>query len=746
MQPIKYLMIVAFAFLCPFLQGQEPPSAIVSPDSLNALLIKADKKLATYNYKEAIETTSLLIKEAARAKDSINLAEGYDILGSIYYEIKDTIQAREKFEKGLDIAKKIKSDRLTALLYTNLGNIFSENIQFYEKGITFYKKSIEINDRIGQKSENLTPYVNIGWTYLDQEKGNVALPFLLKAKKLIEQDSSDYYSSAQIKYLLGRYHLQKKNYQLAETSLLEAIHIAEPRKILVESVESYAMLGKLYAETGDYEKAYASLDKYKALSQELYKLEKISEIEVASAQFNLQQYQRDLETAKKEKEYSDQLIAGSKKTTIIFVIASLVFLAAFIIIYRMLGVRRKYIKRLREKNYQLIEAKEKAEHLSKLKTQFFSTVSHELRTPLYGVIGIASILLEDDKIKTHRDDLKSLKFSADYLLALINDVLLLNKMDASRIRLEHTSFKLSTLLKSIARSFEFSLEQNNNKLHLDIDKQLPQRFIGDSVRLSQILMNLIGNAIKFNEEGNIWVTIKHQKKTLQGYYRAEFIIKDDGIGIPKNKQASIFEEFSQVENRNYNYQGTGLGLPIVKKLLALYGSEIKLESEVDVGTTFSFILDLEPAKLQEKEEIDIFSEEENNNELEIVNTQVLVVDDNRINQKITQKILENRNFKCTLANDGEEAIVLTKTTTYDLILMDIHMPNIDGIDATKAIRAFNKVTPIIALTAVEIDEIRQKILDAGMNDIILKPYDVSQFITTILKNLKPYSEAKIQDG
>lgn len=746
MQRVKYVMIVAFTLLCPFAQGQESSSAIVSSDSLNALLIKADKKLTTYSYKEAIETTSLLIKEATKAKDSIHLAEGYDILGSIYYEIKDTIQAREKFEKGLDIAKKIKSDRLTALLYTNLGNIFSENFQFYEKGIAFYKKSIEINDRIGQKSENLTPYVNIGWTYLDQEKENVALPFLLKAKKLIEQDSSDYYSSAQIKYLLGRYHLQKKNYKLAEASLLEAIHIAEPRKILVESVASYAMLGKLYAETGDYEKAYAALDSYKTLSQELYKLEKISEIEVASAQFNLQQYQRDLETAKKEKEYSDQLIAGSKKTAIIFVIASLVFLAAFIIIYRMLGVRRKYIKRLREKNYQLIEAKEKAEHLSKLKTQFFSTVSHELRTPLYGVIGIASILLEDDKIKTHRDDLTSLKFSADYLLALINDVLLLNKMDASRIRLEHTSFKLSTLLKSIARSFEFSLEQNNNKLHLDIDEQLPKRFIGDSVRLSQILMNLIGNAIKFNEEGNIWVTIKHLKTTTKGYYRAEFIIKDDGIGIPKNKQESIFEEFSQVKNRNYNYQGTGLGLPIVKKLLALYGSEIKLESEVDVGTTFSFILDLEPSKLHDKEEIDIFSVEENNNELEIVNTHVLVVDDNRINQKITQKILENRNFTCTLANDGEEAIVLAKTTTYDLILMDIHMPNIDGIEATKAIRGFNKITPIIALTAVEIDEIRQKILDAGMNDIILKPYDVSQFITTILKNLKSYSEAKIQEG
>ena len=160
-------------------------------------------------------------------------------------------------------------------------------------------------------------------------------------------------------------------------------------------------------------------------------------------------------------------------------------------------------------------AKDNAERLSQLKTQFFSTVSHELRTPLYGVIGLASILLED-KTSKNKEDLKSLKFSADYLLALINDVLLLNKMDANGVILEKTAYRLSSLTKSITRSFEFSLEQNNNKIHLHIDENLPDKQVGDYVRLSQILMNLIGNAIKFNENGNIWVSIDLLEKTKTG--------------------------------------------------------------------------------------------------------------------------------------------------------------------------------------------------------------------------------------
>jgi signal transduction histidine kinase/ActR/RegA family two-component response regulator len=464
-----------------------------------------------------------------------------------------------------------------------------------------------------------------------------------------------------------------------------------------------------------------------------FEADKLREVHAASARFNIKEFERTIASAKKEQIINDKLIEKSKDLRNIFIIASIILLIALIAIFFAFKSRKKYIKRLHEKNNQLMAAKDNAERLSQLKTQFFSTVSHELRTPLYGVIGLASILLEDGAAN-NKEDLKSLKFSADYLLALINDVLLINKMDANGITLEKTSYRLSSLAKSITRSFEFSLEQNNNKIHLHIDKNLPEKQVGDYVRLSQILMNLIGNAIKFNEDGNIWVSIDLIEKTKEGLYTTKFTIKDDGIGIPVSKQKTIFEEFSQVENRNYNYQGTGLGLPIVKKLLTLYGSQIMLESDMGKGSIFTFTINLEANTSEENKE-----EKENYKEGDAIhifeNLHILVVDDNRINQKITQKILEKRQFRCSLADDGEQAITLVKENNYDLILMDIHMPKVDGVEATKAIRKFNKEVPIVALTAVELDEMRATIMNSGMNDIILKPYDISQFLTTILRNL-----------
>ncbi|MFT5231867.1 MAG: CheY-like chemotaxis protein/two-component sensor histidine kinase, partial [Patiriisocius sp.] len=341
---------------------------------------------------------------------------------------------------------------------------------------------------------------------------------------------------------------------------------------------------------------------------------------------------------------------------------------------------------------------------------------------------------EDEKLNSHKDDLKSLKFSADYLLALINDVLTLNKADANGMKLEKAPFILTKLVKNITNSFTFSLQQNNNKIQVRIDDALPIYLIGDSVKLSQILMNLVGNAVKFNENGTIEIVIKSLSKNKDGLYKTQFFIKDNGIGIPLEKQQSIFEEFSQIESNNYNYQGTGLGLPIVKKLLNLYNSEIDLQSSPGNGAIFSFIIDLEENTSISKEVLEV-----NAVDTPVMsvseNMHILIVDDNKINQKVTQRILEARHFKTTLANDGLQAIEQVQNKKFNLILMDIHMPKMGGIEATEKIRIYNKNIPIIALTAVEIEEARARIIASGMNDIILKPYDVSQFLTTILRHL-----------
>jgi len=416
---------------------------------------------------------------------------------------------------------------------------------------------------------------------------------------------------------------------------------------------------------------------------------------------------------------------------VVMVFSSIGMIFILVFLYKVNRDRQNLIEKLKFKNVQFRDAKIEAERLSLLKTRFFSTVSHEIRTPLYGVIGLTSLLLEDKSLNKHKGDLKSLKFSADYLLALINDVLQMNKMESNEVKLENVVFSLKDLMKSIVNSFEFTRVQNKNNIVLEIDPNIPPFLIGDSVRLSQVLMNLVGNAMKFTERGNIHILAK-QLDSSEGKSSIYFEIKDDGPGIPESKKKVIFEEFSQLENSNYNYQGTGLGLPIVKKLLKLFDSRIKLASKEGEGSIFIFTIDFKvdnSIKEAEKVKEEVYATDYTGRK------KILIVDDNRINQVVTKRILEKKDFDCEVAGDGHTAIERVKTGSFDLVLMDVNMPGISGLEASKEIRNFNKNIPILALTAVEVEEIREEIQGAGMSGFIIKPYDVQQFYQIIYKNL-----------
>lgn len=735
LQPTLQLLIL---FCCaPILLAQ---NSSTETDRLEKLLDDAYTQYYEYEYKKALESCLSLLNEARAAGNDYYIFRAYNKLGSIHNSVKDTAHSRIYFEKALQHALEIKSDSLISWGYNDLANVYAEDPLRYLKTITLYKEGIKVNQRAGLDDyENLTLYMNIGWTYLDVERPDAAFPYLQKTKELSKQKKQHPLFLINLDILFGRYYfytdpISERAIQILEETAGRAVK----GNYLEQAATSYKYLAKLYNNSGDLALANSSLLKQLELKEKLHKHQMEAQLNEATAKFELQQYQNDLAVARNEQVYADRLVAKSRLLVVIFAVAFIILFSALVVFYKSLKARKRFISKLHDKNVELTRAKEKAERLSLLKTQFFSTVSHELRTPLYGVIGISSLLLDNKKLNDHRNDLQSLKFSADYLLALINDVLTLNKIEANGIRLEHNAFHMGTLMNNIIRSFAFGLEQNNNQLHLRIDSALPDSFVSDSVRLSQILMNLVGNAVKFNENGNIWVTIHNMGETKSGNYKVYFEVKDDGIGIPKEQKNAIFEEFSQMENKNYNYQGTGLGLSIVKKLLSVFGSEIRLESELGAGATFSFEIEMEaiPSSVVEARELSHETYETLTAEEHFFdNFHILVVDDNKINQKITQKILETRNFQCSLANDGEEAIVLTREGKFDLILMDIHMPRMNGIEATKIIREFDQSTPIVALTAVEVAEMRKSILESGMNDIILKPYDVSQFLNTLFRNL-----------
>lgn len=733
-----YKRILLTILVCIFGQTLLAQERSISEDSLKILLGKTYDYYYDYDYKNAIEVSGLILDEASRIDDNYYISLAYCRLGAIHSAINDTAKSRDYYHKSLENALLTKQDTFIAAVYNDLGNVYAEDPVLYQKGIDYYKKNIEINTASNAPEvNNLASTMNIAWTYLDLKQLEKAYPYLLEAQELSKIKEQHPLLYINLNILFGRYYFYTNaDSLLTENILKEAAAQAENSNYLEQAAQAHDYLVKFYQREANPEAALESLTKQKEFEDRLHEIQREHELVEASAKFKLEQYQSDLEAAQNEQELSNALIKKTKLLSIIFIIASIIFLIAFIAFFLLFKTRKSYIKTLAHKNKELTIAKNEAEKLSKLKTQFFSTVSHELRTPLYGVIGLSSILLEDKRLKSHKEDLKSLKFSADYLMALINDVLILNKMDANGVVLEQTPFRLKSLIKNISKSFTFSLEQNNNKIHVHIDKEIPKILVGDSIRLSQILMNLVGNAVKFNENGNIWISIDLIEINDAGAYRTKFTIKDDGIGIPEFKQRSIFEEFSQVKNSNYNYQGTGLGLPIVKRLLALHGSTINLESKEGEGATFTFELSLKPGKIVESDDTplinasDVVFEESLEESLHI-----LVVDDNKINQKITQKILETRNFKCSLADNGEAAVALVRENNYNLVLMDIHMPGIGGIEATKQIRKFNKRIPILALTAVEADEIREEIVASGINDIILKPYDIAQFLSIILRNL-----------
>jgi len=253
-------------------------------------------------------------------------------------------------------------------------------------------------------------------------------------------------------------------------------------------------------------------------------------------------------------------------------------------------------------NDDLKIAKEKAEEVSSLKSQFVSTISHELRTPLYGVVGITNILSEENKELEDSPHLKALKFSAQYLLALVNDILQINKIEEKRVVLEHVPFTIQEEIQTIIHSLQFIANNNGNSIFVEVDSRIPKCLLGDKLRLSQIIMNLVGNALKFTKNGNVIIKVNLiDVKDNLNYI--EFQVIDNGIGIEKEDLDKIYEKFVQVGRKADDYQGTGLGLSIVKNLIGLFGSKIEVESKINHGTSFKFTIAFEKLVLKQKKTI-----------------------------------------------------------------------------------------------------------------------------------------------
>lgn len=376
---------------------------------------------------------------------------------------------------------------------------------------------------------------------------------------------------------------------------------------------------------------------------------------------------------------------------------------------------------LERKQYEALiwESKEKAESASKAKEHFLSAMSHEIRTPLNAIIGMTHILLQENPKPGQIDNLNTLKFSGENLLVLLNDVLDINKIESGKLFLDQSDFNLKELLESIKNALSYSFKEKGIECDVFYDDKLPEVVMGDSMRIAQILNNLLSNAIKFTDQGAIKVSVENRGLS-EDAVNIHFSVSDTGIGMSQEEQKRIFERFTQAKTSTArDYGGSGLGLSIIKGLLELMGSTIELESAEGKGSTFSFELKLPLSELK-NESVNTVSMP-NLEKVSINNVSVLLVEDNKVNQVVSSKFLHNWGITVSLANNGEEAIALFKERHFDIILMDLQMPVMDGYKATKIIREMDTEIPILALTAsVRIGQ-KNRAMQVGMNDFLIKP-------------------------
>jgi len=371
---------------------------------------------------------------------------------------------------------------------------------------------------------------------------------------------------------------------------------------------------------------------------------------------------------------------------------------------------------------QLIEAKEEALQLSKAKDMFISVMTHEIRTPLNAVIGMSRLLQEDNHLDSQKENLDILKFSAENLMNLINDVLDFTKIETGNIELESSEVNLRELIEGITKSMQFRVNDKNIYLKCNVDSAVPEIVMGDRTRICQILLNLAGNSVKFTEDGGVTIDLKVIEQT-QNNATIRFAVNDTGIGIAADKIDTIFESFKQAEaDTTRKYGGTGLGLAITKKLVDIHGSKIHVDSTPGKGSSFWFTVRFNKGQVQGHTDT-------NNNTVETeLQINVLVVDDNQINRLLINKVLSKWGATIDFAENGLEAVAkIEGKADYDVVLMDIHMPVMGGLEATEIIRskgeAYFQQLPIVALTASMLNSEVNEIVRAGMNDYILKPFD-----------------------
>jgi signal transduction histidine kinase/Tfp pilus assembly protein PilF len=715
-----YLLLFLFAGQLLFSQKKE------KIDSVSFYIQMATYNSTFNNFKGALDYTQQAIDYARTHREIKSEANALSAMGTFYFEIKKYDDAIDNFSKSISLYNTLRPSAEQAFAYYNLGLCYMEK-ENYSRAEVSLNQAKSIYQAI--KIPDAIDLLNLQKGIVYKAKGKYKMASSIFSTIIAKPNDDIYKIKAAALYQIGTIEADQGRNNLAMNYFRRALALNARTSNIELKSKIYKAMSAGYDELSDIPNAFAMLKKYLVLKDSISSINKERLGTEDYNKFKESETLRQIDQMDRENKQQKEANRFAKVISILAIALISILSLLSLSLYKNNIIRNQSNLLLKEKNNELQIAKDKAEKASKARAEFLSTVSHELRTPLNAINGITHLLLEENPKKSQLNYLTSLKFSGNYLLTFINEILEINRIESSNVQAEAINFNLKLLLANIQNSMRELAQQNNNKYLIEIDETIPDNLIGDPTKLSQIFINLINNALKFTKNGEVKVIAKLmsvEDETSSVYFK----IVDTGIGIPEDKQEMVFDSFSQGSIEiNRKYGGTGLGLNIVKKLIAILGGQIRLESKVGKGSTFSFGLKFgigTAMPVDDDKEYD---------ESVFVNKKVLLIEDNKINQMITKKMLTNKQMLVEIIDNGEDAIEAVKNNYYDLVLMDVHLPGINGTIATQTIRTFDTHTRIIALTAISLNENREMLLSYGMNDVITKPFDPENFYKVISQNI-----------
>jgi len=658
-------------------------------------------------------------------------------LGSFYNAQKEYDKSIPHIQRALEIFTSFRDTGEISNCLISLGNAYS-GLKQYETAIEYYKKTLLLAQQIGDLLGEGLILENWGMALSELGRFDEAFSKMEEARKRLEQ-LDEQIELAFLDLTIGNTHLKKGDTLQAILPLEKARQVSAELEINDVLSEVLPALHRAYATVGQPEKAYETLLAYQALRDSSA---------ADAGKLELQRLKTEFETERKEKDIQIKTLENTRLQSRFWLALAgfgLALMAGFVFYYRA-RQRRKTNAVLKSKNLEILAQKteaerqrERAQHSEAVKEKFLAAMSHEIRTPMNAIVGLSQLLDAEHHTPTTAHNISIIRQSGEHLMTILNDVLDLAKIEANKIELRPQPLALLPQLQFVRDTFAARAQEKGIALHLETDENLPQTIIADPVRFSQVLNNLVSNAIKFTEKGEVVISAKLADTTISQYPNIPitYSIRDTGIGIPMEKQTAVFEEFTQADSGiAVTYGGTGLGLSIARSLVAQMGGELQLRSKPGLGSEFFFTLNLPVVSAESMAE-----QIQNEGKTLIPRltckapVHVLLVEDNAFNQAVAQQTIGAICPEITLeiVEKGEDAVDQIKNKPFDLILTDLQMPGIDGYETARRLRSAHFDKPIVALTASAVRTEEPKCLEAGMNEMVLKPIAPSEMAALLVR-------------